>query len=768
MRYGISMLMFFLIYATVAAQVDPGMLTMDRIYSGKEFNQERMPAYQWLNDGKSYVVIERSDKADAQNIVKYDIESGKGRPVIRDASFSVDGDFKRIEALTLSDDESKLLLFMNSQRVWRSNTKGAYTIVDLSRERKNRPLREAVANPTSVKKLGKGLVSSSLMFSKFSSDNSKIAYVSDFNLYVEDYKTGAIRKLTEDGTGDIINGTFDWVYEEEFGCRDGFRWSPDGERIAYWQLDASGTGVHHMINNTDSVYSKLIPLQYPKVGDDPSACKVGIVDVSTGKTEWIAVPGDPVQHYIPRMQWIKNDLLMIQQLNRKQNHLIYYNYNPFTKEIKKVYEEREDTWVDIDYPDVSSSTWGMYDLSVFDDVWVTRMTEGDGWRHVYKINLETGEKILLTPGNYDVATTYDNDGEFLYFSASPNNSTQRYLWKVALDGQSEARRITPRRYPGINKYDLSPDGKYAFHTHSNAVTPSTTHLIRTSDHSLLRTYVSNESLKEEIGKLKLGETKFFKVTTEDDITIDGRMILPPDFDETKKYPVLFHVYGEPWGMVAQDAWVGMWEKYVSQQGYIIIDMDNRGTPCLNGSEWRKSIYRQIGRINADDQAAAAKQALRQFSFLDAERTAVWGWSGGGSMTLNLMFRYGDIYKTGISVAPVGNQLLYDNIYQERYMGLPQENREDFIKGSPMTYAKDLKGNLLLIHGTGDDNVHYQNAEVVINELIKHNRPFDMMAYPNRSHGIYEGVNTRKHLYTLITRYLNEHVEAGALEINDRP
>ena len=343
--------------------------------------------------------------------------------------------------------------------MWRSNTKGAYSIVDINNTSR-KSSRRLNTQPTSTKMLGQGLTSSSLMFSKFSSDNSKIAYVSDFNLYVEDYKTGAIRKLTEDGTGDIINGTFDWVYEEEFGCRDGFRWSPDGERIAYWQLDASGTGVHYMINNTDSVYAKLIPLQYPKVGENPSACKVGIVNVASGETEWIAVPGDPVQHYIPRMQWIKNDLLMIQQLNRKQNHLIYYNYNPFTKEMKKVYEEREDTWVDIDYPDVSSTGWGMYDLSVFDDVWVTRMTEGDGWRHVYKINLETGEKVLLTPGEYDVATTYDNDGEFLYFSASPNNTTQRYLWKVALDGKSEARRITPRRYPGINKYDLSPDGKY--------------------------------------------------------------------------------------------------------------------------------------------------------------------------------------------------------------------------------------------------------------------------------------------------------------------
>ena len=250
--------------------------------------------------------------------------------------------------------------------------------------------------------------------------------------------------------------------------------------------------------------------------------------------------------------------------------------------------------------------------------------------------------------------------------------------------------------------------------------------------------------------------EFMEVKTPHGVFVDGRVLKPKNFDASKKYPVIFHVYGEPWGQVAEDSWVGLWNVMLTQLGYIVIDIDPRGTPCLKGSEWRKSIYRNIGRVNIKDLGEAAKKFL-ELPYLDSERVAVWGWSGGGSSTLNLLFQYSDVFQTGVSVAPVANQLTYDNIYQERYMGLPQENKEDFIAGSPMTHAKNLKGNLLLIHGTADDNVHYQNAEMLVNELIAQNKQFDMLSYPNRSHGIYEGRNTRRHLYTLITNYFLEHV-----------
>ena len=749
------------------AQTDSSLLTLERIYSGEEFRQDRMPSFTWMRGGNAYLVVEPVPGEEGQRVIKYNTEDGSS-DIILDRLSMKQGQNRipvHIESISLSRDESKLLLFTESRRVWRSNTKGEYIVYNMipPEVRKSRP---GIKEP-SIRRLGRGLPPSSLMFAKFSPNNEKVCYVSDFNLFIEDFKSGQIDQLTTDGDGDIINGTFDWVYEEEFGCRDGFRWSPDSKKIAFWQLDASEIGTHYMINNTDSVYADLIPLQYPKVGYDPSSCRVGLIDIITGQKEWIPIPGDIIQNYIPRMQWIRNDLLLIQQINRKQNHLIYWNYNPFTKQLKKVYEEKEDTWVDIDYPDASSSAWGMYDLSLIDKIWVTRMTETDGWRHIYKVNLDTGEKRLLTPGDYDVASTYGHDGSYLYFSASPSNSTQRYLWKVDVNGNDAPVRITPKRYSGMNTYRFAPNGRYAFHTHSNAQTPPTTHLIRTEDHGLIRTYVDNADFKQEMDQLNTGEIRFFQVTTEDGIEIDGRMILPPDFNESMSYPVLFHVYGEPWGQVAQDRWVGLWDRFMAQQGYIIIDMDNRGTPCLKGSEWRKSIYRKIGVLNTNDQAAAAREVFK-WPFIDENRTAVWGWSGGGSMTLNLLFRHPEIYSTGVSIAPVGNQLLYDNIYQERYMGLPSENLEDFVEGSPKTYAHQLEGNLLLIHGTGDDNVHYQNAEVIVDELIKHNKSFDMMAYPNRSHGISEGENTRKHLYHLITRYINEHVRPGPERMDIRP
>lgn len=735
-------------FNTSFAQSESNLLTLDRIYNSDEFRQERMPSFQWYGGGDFYLrEIPSKEIKGGTDIFKFN-SANQNSEIFLDAKQLIpQGQTTPIsfESFELSKDESKILFFTNSERVWRSNTKGDYWVYDLTTH--------------ALSQLGKNMPPSSLMFAKFSPDNTFVAYVSAFNLYLENFKTSETKQLTFDGNGKIINGTFDWVYEEEFGCRDGFRWSPDGKVIAFWQLDASNIGTHHMINNTDSIYPKLIPLQYPKVGFDPSSTKLGLIDVSTGKISAIDVPGNAIQNYIPRIQWIQNELLMIQQINRKQNHLTYWNYNRFTNKMISAYEETEETWVDIDYPDVSSTAWGMYDLPVVNGNSITRMTEKDGWRHVYLINLQTGAKKLLTPGNYDIASLYSNDKEYLYFSASPTNSTQRYLHRVKMDGSGKLERITPNQFSGINSYKISPNAKYAIHSHSNAMTPSTQRLVRLPDHRESKLFVSNESFKKKVDELAKTEIRFFQVTTADNIEIDGRMILPPDFDSTLSYPVLFHVYGEPWGQVAVDSWVGLYERFLAQKGYVIIDMDNRGTPCLKGSAWRKSIYRKIGIINSADQAAAAKEILKK-PYLDKSRTAVWGWSGGGSMTLNLMFRYPEIYTTGMSVAPVAMQLYYDNIYQERYMGLPQENMEDFIEGSPITYAKNLKGNLLLVHGTGDDNVHYQNAEALANELIKHNKAFDMMAYPNRSHGIYEGGGTTRHLYNLLTRYLTEHVQAG--------
>ena len=735
------MLSLFMVGEDANTQNDSGLLSIDRIFAG-EFRQDRERDIQWIQDGEAYVIIEKSNTIEgADELVKYQSED-QSRSLFLPADKLVNGESQlAIEGFSLSPDGTKILIFTNSSRVWRSNTKGDYWVYDF--------------HDQSLKQVGAQMEPSSLMFAKFSSDNDFVFYVHEFNIYKEDIKTNSTTQLTDDGNGEIINGTFDWAYEEEFGKRDGFNLSPDDNHIAFWQLDASATGTFYMINNTDSIYSKLIPLQYPKVGDEPSAAKIGILNLQSGETHWVKLEGGERENYIPGIQWVNKDKLLIQQLNRHQNHLTIWSYTPSNKTLERVYTEKEETWVDINYPDVSANGWGNNDLPIVDSGSAfLRMTENDEWRHIYKVEISSGEKTLVTPFDYDVASIRTANEEVVYYIASPENSTQRYLYHTDLEGKGMARRITPKEYDGLNGYNISPNSKYAIHSHQSAQKVRTVHFISLPDHRIIKTLIDNKGYETKLGSVNMPSVEFTKVVTKEGVPIDVRMVLPPDFDSAQKYPVLFHVYGEPWGQVALDAQIGPMNILMAQKGYVIIDMDNRGTPCLKGSKWRKSIYRKIGILNVNDQAQAAMEILK-LDYLDNTRTCVWGWSGGGSMTLNLLFKYPEIYKTGVAVAAVSNQLIYDNIYQERYMGLPQENREDFINGSPVTHAKNLEGNLLLIHGTADDNVHYQSAEILINELIKENKQFDMMSYPNRSHGIYEGENTSRHLYTLITNYIIE-------------
>lgn len=733
-------LLFFLLCLPLVGQ--EGQITLDRIFSG-EFRQEYNRSIQWIEDGDAYVTIERNEtiKGGADELIRYQSSTLEPSVYVPASALKTPDGSLSIESFSLSPDGSKVLIFTNSSRVWRSNTKGDYWVYDM--------------DSGQLSQLGRKMEPSSLMFAKFSSDNSFVAYVYKFNIYMEDFTTGKLTQLTTDGDGDLINGTFDWVYEEEFGKRDGFAISPENGKIAFWHLDASDTGTFYMINNTDSIYSKPIPLQYPKVGEPPSAAKIGLIDLRTSKTQWVPIPGGERENYIPGMQWIEEDLLLIQQMNRHQNRLKVWTFRPSNQTLTNIYTEVEETWVDLSYPDISADGWGNNDLPLVEkDASFLRMTETDGWRHIYKVSLQGGKPTLLTPFNYDVASMRSATDKQIYYMASPANSTQRYLYSVDLRGKGNAKRITPQEFEGLNNYNIAPNGKYAVHTHQSSQTVRTIRFVSLPDHKVLKTVVENTVYAEKLNSLELPEVRFEQVTTKEGLDIDVRMVLPPGFDESKSYPVLFHVYGEPWGQVAIDTQVGMWNMMMAQKGYVVIDMDNRGTPCLKGSAWRKSIYRKIGVINTMDQAHAAMEILKK-PYLDAQRTAVWGWSGGGSMTLNLLFQYPDLYKTGVAVAAVSNQLVYDNIYQERYMGLPQENPEDFKLGSPITYAKNLKGNLLLIHGTGDDNVHYQSAEMLINELISQDKQFDLMIYPNRSHGIYEGANTSKHLYTLLTNYIME-------------
>ncbi len=732
-------------YGTTYSQnlPDSSKITIDRIFASGEFRGDRFSQARWIDDENAYTKLERSEEFDGgSDIVKYNTKSGDKSILVAAADLVPEGEENplSISNYQWSENRQMLLVFTNTRRVWRYNTRGDYWVLDLETKE--------------LKQLGEGLPGSSLMFAKFSPDNSKVAYVSKHNLYVEDLASGEIDQLTFDGTEDLINGTFDWAYEEEFFCRDGFRWSPNSKLIAYWQIDASGIKDFLMINNTDSLYSFTIPVEYPKVGEDPSSARIGVVATNGGNTKWMNIPGDPQQNYLVRMLWADNSKdFLVQQMNRKQNTNKIWFCKAETGLAANVYTDRDEAWLDL----VEDWMW------VDGEKYYTWLSENDGWRHLYLIS-KTGDEVkLITPGNYDVISIGEIDKKSgdVYFIASPHNPTQRYLYRIRLNGKSKAERITPEDQPGTHSYQIAPGGKYAFHTWSDINTPPVTELISLPKHKIIRTLVDNERLKKTYADLNVSPAEFFQVTTEDSIEMEGYMMKPPDFDPTKKYPVLFYVYGEPWGQTALDRWgaVSMWMQMMAQKGYIIISVDNRGTPCPKGREWRKSIYRKIGAINSHDQAMAAKKIM-EWPFIDGDRIAVWGWSGGGSMTLNLMFRYPEIYNAGMAVAAVSNQLYYDNIYQERYMGLKSENPEDFIEGSPITYAKNLEGDLLIVHGTADDNVHYQNIEALIVELVKHNKMFQVMPYPNCSHGIYEIEGATLHLFTLLTKFLEEHVEAG--------
>jgi dipeptidyl-peptidase-4 len=732
-----------LLFANLQSQEkpDPPLLTLERIFDSREFAPARFGPARWMKDGRSYTTVEDSAAVkDGKDIVFYSAETGKREVLIPATRLIPPGVSAplQIDNYEWSADGKLLLIFTNTQRVWRQNTRGDYWVLSLI--------------DRSLKKLGAGLEPQSLMFAKFSPQGDRVGYVSKNNIYVETLSSGQILPLTKDGSETLINGTFDWVYEEEFNLRDGFRWSPDGSTIAFWQLDSSAVKEFHMINNTDGLYPRVITFKYPKVGEANSSCRAGVVSSSGGEVKWFQVPGDPSNNYIARMEWTTNPReVILQRLNRLQNTNEVMIGNAGTGEIRTIFTDRDECWVEV----CDSVQWLDKGLRF------TWLSERDGWNHVYLVSRE-GDVKLVTPGDFDVLSVeaVDEKGGWLYYIASPENPTQRYLWRIRLDGQGQPERVTPVAQHGTHSYEISPSAQWAFHTFSAFSVPPITELVRLPKHSAVRTLVDNKELKAKVEALKKAREEFFRVDIGDGVELDGSCLRPPDFDPQKRYPLLIYVYGEPAGQTVVDRWGGnsyLWHLMLTQQGCIVASIDNRGTPAPRGRAWRKSIYRQIGILASADQAAAVKALLQKWPYVDPGCVGVWGWSGGGSMTLNAMFRYPDLYKTGIAVAFVSDQRLYDTIYQERYMGLPKDNEEGFKNGSPITFASQLKGNLLIIHGTGDDNVHYQSFEKLVNELVAQRKHFTMMAYPNRSHGIYEGKNTTMHLYELMTSYLQENL-----------
>jgi dipeptidyl-peptidase 4 len=742
------------VFAEAVDPNDPAILTLDRIITDEDFKSASFGPARWLEDGSGYTTLEETEAyEDAKDIVKYDPASGQREVLVAAARLMPqDGNEPlSIDDYSWSEDGSKLLIFTNSKRVWRRNTRGDYWVLNLDNDE--------------LIKLGADAEASRLMFAKFSPDGTRVGYVYKNNIYVQSLRTQKIRQLTRDGSDIIVNGTSDWVYEEEFGLRDGFRFSPDSRYIAFWHFDTSGVEEFKLINYTDALYPKITSYQYPKVGQVNSACYVGVVRVKGGRPRLFKSPGDPRNSYIPRMQWMPDSSgIIIQHLNRLQNtcRILFGAVNqggllsslglePF----RTIFTDQDDAWLDL-----------RSDLEWVDQgkrfLW---LSDRDGWRHIWLVSVDDGEAQLLTPGPYDVVSiqTMAKHEGYVYFMASPDNPTQRYLHRVPLAGEGSLECVTPILSPGTHAYQMSQDAQWAIHTYSSFTTPSVIDLVSLPEHRSVRVLQANQGLQAKVQALSPCPTEFFRVDIGEGVLLDAWCIKPPDFDPSQQYPLLFYVYGEPAGQTVLDRWGGrnsLWHRMLAQQGAIVISIDNRGTPGPRGRDWRKSVYRQIGILASSDQAAAAQAIIKDRPYVDPNRVGIWGWSGGGSMTLNALFRYPELYKTGVAIAFIANQRYYDTIYQERYMGLPQDNEEGFTQGSPITFAHQLQGRLMIVYGTGDDNCHFQNCQALINELVKHNKPFSMMSYPNRTHSIKEGEGTTLHLYTTMTRYLMDNLIGG--------
>jgi dipeptidyl-peptidase-4 len=738
--------------------------------------QAKYPAESnWFEGGNRYTLLEPpADNKDVSDLVAYDTATGKRTILVAARQFVPAGtkDALSVDDYAWSADNKLLLIFTNAQKVWRLRTRGDYWVLRLADGK--------------LSQVGKSAPATSLMFAKFSPDSKSVAYVSQNNLYVQELADGVtqnIRQLTTDGSYDIINGTTDWVTEEELALRDAFRWSPDSKSIAYWQFDQSGVSEYTLINDTKARYPETFHYKYPQPGGTNSSVRVGVIPATGGATRWIKLPGDPRNHYIPRMEWIpysnsegsgvpspsnESGGLILQYLNRLQNDNQVYLADTVTGEAKQIFEDKDPAWVEIvdkfEWVSGKCTTCQIPDPKL-DFLW---LSERDGWLHAYLVSAFGGKPSLITnfPADVIEEVSIDEAGGWFYFIASPANPTQRYLYRSRLDGTGTPERITPADQPGTHTYDVAPGGKYALHSYSNANLPINFDIIELSTHKLLRTEVDNRALIAKVNAIDSNPVEFLETpvsgaTAGEKVSLSTSLIKPPNFDPSKKYPMIVYVYSEPADALVRDRWGYTFYKVIAREGYIVVSFDNQGTPAPKGRGWRKSIYGDIGVLSSRQQDEAITEFAREHPYVDTSRIGMWGHSGGGSATLNQMFRYPGHVAAGVAIAPMADQLLYDTIYQERYMGLPADNAKGYHDGSPINFANGLTGHLLIIHGSGDDNVHFQGTEMLVDKLVELGKPFEFMDYPNRTHSLSEGKGTLEHRFTLMLHFFEEYVPPGA-------
>ena len=741
-------------FAALADERESAAKLIAHLMASGEFRPKTFRGGEWLGNGDYYLALEPAAAGEGVDIVRYETSTG-ARDILISASRLIPAGAKtplEVEDYAFSADGQQLLVFTNSQTVWRQNTRGDYWVLDLK--------------SGALRKIGGDAPASSLMFAKFSPDNRKVGYVRGNNVYVEDLVSAKITQLTKDGSATVINGTSDWVNEEEFDIRDGFAWSPDSRSIAFWQFNTAGVKNYTLIYDLGAprgeivtgipypgtgVYPQTMQYPYPLAGTQNSAVRVGVASVSGGQVVWMQTAGDPQNFYIPRMGWADAGHVLLQHMSRLQNKNEFLLADASSGATQTVLVEEDRAWVDLN----DSVSWINHSSEFL------LLSERDGWRHLYRVALDSGKAELITRGDFDVVSLdrITPDEKWVYFIASPENATQRYLYRAKLDGSAAPERITPSQ-PGTHSYIISPNGEWAFHDYSSLNVPPTFEVVHLPDHRIMRNTADNSALGESVKPFTSGPAEFLKIDAGNGLVVDAWLMKPPNFDPAKKYALIVYVYSEPAGQTTEDRWQSMFARAMTSAGYVVASFDNQGTPAPRGRDWRKVVYGNVGPLSSQQQAAALQSLEKTHSYIDPKRVGVWGWSGGGTETLNLMFRYPEIYSVGVSVASVPDQRLYDSIYQERYLGLPQDSPKAYEQSSAINFANGLRGDLLVIHGSGDDNVHFQGFELLVNKLISLGKQFDMRVYPGRTHSISEGKGTNMDIYTNILAYFESHLPPG--------
>lgn len=704
-------------------------LSVEDIWGKYVFMPKAAGGFNVLNDGKTYVDIDGNTKDGVLSLVKFELKTGKRLAEwVSGNDIKYDNRFLDLNTYELSPNEDKLLLYENMEHVYRRSPKANYYVFDIASKK--------------ITRLSEG---SKQLFPHFSPDGKKVAYVKDNNLWYTDLSSGQEVQVTRDGEANKIkNGWADWVYEEEFSKADMFDWSANSQYLAYVRFDESNVKEFGMDYFKGDLYPQHYTFKYPKAGEDNSIVSVHVYDLNAKSTVTADI-GAEKDIYIPRIQFTNAAAeLCIQRLNRLQNKLEFLFVSAATGKGSVLYTDEAKTYIDI-----------TDDLRFVGTKGFITTSERDEYNHIYFFDFQTKQLRQITKGNWDVIEFkgYDQVTNTLYYVSTETATMNRDVYSISFDGKTK-KRLSP--LDGNNNFEFTQGYKFYISTYSNANTPPVYEL-HSIDGKLIKVLEDNQALKEKMKTYQLTKKTFWSFKNNSGTLLNAWMMKPLNFDSTKKYPVYMYAYGGPGSNEVNNGWDGFdyfWHNLLCQEGYIVVCVDNRGT-LGRGRQFKHSTYLQLGKLETEDQIDAAKY-LGTLSYVDKSRIGFQGWSFGGYMASLMITKGADVIKSAIAVAPVTNWKYYDNIYTERFLRKPQDNKSGYEDNSPVNFTKNIKGNYLLIHGSADDNVHMQNSMEMAAALVKNNVPFDFMIYPNKNHGISGGL-TRLHIYSKMLKFVKENL-----------